>query len=314
MSVVLIACLILVSVCLVGYSLFSSRFERQDRIKQRMKADTNKVGPHALKAQQQSTAKKWFKEKAAPVLAKPVKPKTDSDQSRLRIKLANAGFRRESAPVIFLASKTAVGVLGLVATLGTTAGLGYPAQTVFGIACLAAGAGFMLPDVWLYLAAKSRGQKLSYSLPDCLDLMVICVESGLGLDASLQRVSQEMSHVHPELAEEFSLANMEVQMGITRDEALTNLAVRTGVASLKSLSTMLIQAERFGTSIASALRVHADVLRTKRQQAAEEMAAKTAVKLLLPLIFFIFPAMFVALAGPAALNLWRTMGSGALSK
>ena len=144
--------------------------------------------------------------------------------------------------------------------------------------------------------------------------MVVSVEAGLGLDAALLRVSNEMGKVHPELAEEFMLVNMEIQMGLSRAEALTNLAIRTGVPSLKSLSAMLIQAEKFGTSIAKALRTHADTLRVKRRQEAEERAAKTAVKLILPLILFIFPAIFIVLAGPAVMKLWDVLTSGILTQ
>jgi len=184
---------------------------------------------------------------------------------------------------------------------------------VFGSAAFAAGLGFMLPDIWLYLTAKSRGEKITHGLPDCLDLMVVSVEAGLGLDAALIRVSQEMGKVHAEMAEEFMLVNMEIQMGLTRADALQNLALRTGVSELKSLSAILIQAEKFGTSIATALRSHAESLRTKRRQQAEERAAKTAVKLTLPLILFIFPTIFVVLAGPAVLKLFQVLGNGSLS-
>jgi tight adherence protein C len=247
------------------------------------------------------------------MLAKPVMSKSASEQSNLKIRLANAGLRKESAGVIFLSSKTAIGVglLVLAAVYGVSTGQSL--QKGFGIAVFAGGLGFMLPDLWLYLAASSRAEKINHGLPDCLDLLVVSVEAGLGLDAALQRVSAEMGRVHPELAEEFMLVNMETQMGLTRGEALQNLGLRTGVPELKSLSAIMIQAEKFGTSIATALRNHAEALRTKRRQQAEERAAKTAVKLIMPLIFFIFPAIFIALAGPAVLQLMDTLSSGLLT-
>jgi len=300
--------MLILSAGLIAYSIWSTRTDSQQRMRRRLRADSARPGL-PVRPQTESTTGKWIKEKIAPALAKPVRSKSEENQSRLKVKLANAGFRREGATVIFLASKTLLGIGLLLLTLLAAAGSGHPVRTIFGLASISACVGFLLPNLWLWLAAKSRAEKLTHSLPDCLDLLVVCVEAGLGLDAAMQRVSQEMGNVHPELAEEFTLTNMEVQMGIPRSDALTNLATRTGVPEIKSLTAILIQAERFGTSIASALRVHADSLRTKRRQKAEERAAKTAVKLIIPLILFIFPAIFVVLAGPAVLKLWETLTS-----
>lgn len=311
MYMLLLGIMIIVSVTLVVYSLVSNRGEKRFALKQRLK---EKILRSTGSQQESNSAAGKLIKKAAPIFAKPVKPKTDTQQSRLKIRLANAGFRRENIAVLFLASKTVLAGVMLVLSLVIAAGSGYPPAKVFGIVSVAAGLGFMLPDIWLYLASKSRAEAIRNSLPDCLDLLVVCVEAGLGLDVAIQRVSAEMVKVHPELSEEFMLANMEIQMGITRAEALTNLGIRTAVSELNSLSAILIQAERFGTSIATALRVHADALRLKRRQAAEERAAKTAVKLIIPLIFFIFPAIFIVLTGPAALNLYRTFTTGVLSK
>jgi len=311
MYMLLLGIMIIVSVALVVYSLVSNRGEKRFALKQRLKG---KILRSTGSQQESNSAAGKLIKKAAPIFAKPVKPKTDTQQSRLKTRLANAGFRRENIAVLFLASKTVLAGAMLVLALVVAAGSGHPPAKGFGIGGVAAGLGFMLPDIWLYLASRSRAEAIRNSLPDCLDLLVVCVEAGLGLDVAIQRVSGEMVKVHPELSEEFMLANMEIQMGITRAEALTNLGIRTAVAELNSLSAILIQAERFGTSIATALRVHADSLRLKRRQAAEERAAKTAVKLIIPLIFFIFPAIFIVLTGPAALNLYRTMSSGVLSK
>ena len=311
MYMLLLGIMVIVSVTLVAYALVSTRGEKQLALRQRLKEKI--LRSTNTRQESNGAAGKLFK-KAAPIFAKPVKPKTDTQQSRLKTRLANAGFRRENIGVLFLASKTVLAGALLVLSLVVAAGSGHPPAKVFGIVGVATGLGFMLPDIWLYLAAKSRAEAIRYSLPDCLDLLVVCVEAGLGLDVAIQRVSAEMAKAHPELSEEFMLANMEIQMGITRAEALTNLGIRTAVAELNSLSAILIQAERFGTSIATALRVHADSLRLKRRQAAEERAAKTAVKLILPLIFFIFPAIFIVLTGPAAVNLYRTFTSGVLSK
>jgi tight adherence protein C len=160
--------------------------------------------------------------------------------------------------------------------------------------------------MWLKTKIKANQQALDYGLPDALDLLVVCVESGLTLDAAMQRVGQEMAHVHPALSRELGITHMETRVGITRVQALRNLGSRTGSTALQSLSAMLMQAERFGTSIAQALRVHAESLRLARQHKAEEVAAKTTVKLSFPLVLFIFPATFLVLIGPTAIHLMNS--------
>jgi tight adherence protein C len=165
-----------------------------------------------------------------------------------------------------------------------------------------AGIGLLAPKIWLSMAISKRAEHIRKGLPDALDMLVISVESGLGLDAAFQRVGDEMRNVHPILAEEFQIVTLESQMGIPRAEALANLATRTTLEETKSIVAVINQAERFGTSIARALRNQSDALRVKRRQAAEERAQKTTVKLMAPLILFIFPAILVVLAGPAALK------------
>ncbi len=310
-TIIGISVLLVVSVSLMVYSFVSGKAQQRDALNRRLRQNTDPT--IKTRVQQEDITTRWFKEKAAPLLARPVGPKSASDQSNLKIKLANAGLRKENTATIFLASKTIGGVVLLIGALVMTITQGSSPQKIFGAAAFAGGLGFLLPDIWLYLAAKSRGEKITMALPDCLDLMVVSVEAGLGLDAALIRVSQEMGKVHPELSDEFMVVNMEIQMGLTRADALQNLAIRSGVPELKSLSAILIQAEKFGTSIATALRTHAESLRTKRRQQAEERAAKTAVKLVLPLILFIFPAIFVVLAGPAVLKLFQVLGNGVLT-
>jgi len=303
-----IAILVILSISLISYSVLAARIRQQDVLKRRLDERKPTVGRQRA---QESSAGAWFRKKAAPLLAKPVNPKSVSDQSNLRIRLANAGLRSGSAPVLFLASKSILAVTVTVLTLLSmlTSGAGGETQKVFGYTIFAAGVGFFLPEVWLSLAKRSRAERITRGLADCLDLMVVSVEAGLGLDAAIQRVGREMGGVHKDLSEELVLCNMEVQMGITRSEALKNLGVRTDVPEIKSLVAILIQAERLGTSVAAALRVHADSLRVKRRQEAEERAAKTAVKLIIPLILFIFPAIFVVLAGPAMLKLFQTLSN-----
>ncbi len=302
--------LVVISVSLISYSFIGAKTQQRELVSRRLSSDSQ-TGK-AKSAQQEDAAAKWFKEKAAPMLAKPVTPKSIEEQSNLKIKLANAGYRQESLAMTFLASKTILGIIAFIIALIFTMSTGMPTQKMFGITAFAGGLAFLLPDIWLHLAISDRRDKIRCALPDCLDLMVVSVEAGLGLDAALLKVSQEMNRVHPELAEEFMLVNREIQMGLTRADALSNIAIRTGVPELKSLAAILIQAEKFGTSIATALRSHADTMRTKRRQEAEERAAKTAVKLTLPLILFIFPAIFVVLAGPAMLKLIDVLTSGVL--
>ncbi|MGD0124342.1 MAG: type II secretion system F family protein [Terriglobia bacterium] len=215
--------------------------------------------------------------------------------------MARAGFRRPESIMAMQGMKVLLPVV-LVALVYFT-GL-YHQSPIF-ILILAAVAGYMLPEFWLTTRVRHRQNQLRLSLPDCLDLLVVCVEAGLALDQAFMRVTQELRIVHPILCEELDLVNAEIRIGRTRVEALRQLADRTGVEDIKSLVAMLVQTERFGTSIAQSLRVHSDELRTKRRQRAEEMAAKATVKMIPPLVFFIFPALFVVILGPAVITLFR---------
>jgi tight adherence protein C len=165
--------------------------------------------------------------------------------------------------------------------------------------------GFYLPDIWLRQKMDKRKEKLLKALPDALDLLVVCVESGMGLDESITRVAKEIELQSPELCDELSFLSLELRAGKSRPDALRNLAVRTNLEEVSNLVTLLIQADKFGTSVADTLRVYSDTFRTERFQRAEEIAAKMPVKLVLPLILFIFPALFVALIGPAIISIYR---------
>ena len=160
--------------------------------------------------------------------------------------------------------------------------------------------------VLMYLKGK-RQESIFLTLPDVLDLMVVCVESGLGLDAAMRKVCEEMREHAPIIVEEFNIANFQLQMGRTRRDVLHDLGVRTGVDDMKSLAAILVQADRFGSSVGQALRVQSDSMRVRRRQIAEEKAAKTAVKLIFPLVLFIFPGIFVVLAGPAAIQVQKNL-------
>ena len=165
----------------------------------------------------------------------------------------------------------------------------------------------MLPKFVLYILVKRRKEKVFLGMPDALDLMVVCVEAGLGIDQTLRKVSEEMTKSHKVIGEEFSIANQQLQFGRSRSEVLLALGFRSGVDDLKQLAAILIQADKFGSSIAAALRVQSDSMRIKRRQIAEEKAAKTAVKMIFPLVLFIFPGIFVVLVGPAGISMYRNM-------
>lgn len=167
--------------------------------------------------------------------------------------------------------------------------------------------GYLVPEFWLSNRIQRRQQKLRRALPDALDLLVICVEAGLGIDQGMLRASEELKLSHPELSQELQLTNLEMRVGKTRLEALRELGHRTAVDDIKALVAMLVQTDRFGTSVAQSLRVHSDDMRLKRRQRAEEMAAKTTVKMVPPLVFFIFPALMVVILGPAVITLFRQL-------
>jgi len=235
-------------------------------------------------------------------------PPSATEAKKLQKQLMHAGYRSAESPIIFRAIHVAcmAGLPLLVA--GVCALTARPLNRAVIFIIIAFVAGFFLPRYFLNRMIKKRQRLVRWGLADALDLMVISVEAGLGLNAAMVKVSSELSEVHPPVATEFELANLEIRVGRERDEALRNLAERTGVDDLHSLVAMLIQTDKFGTSIAKGLRVFSDSLRTKRRQRAEQEAQKAAVKLLLPLACFLFPTLFIAILGPAALNLMDTLG------
>lgn len=253
-------------------------------------------------------------ERATPALAKPLQPKSELELSKLKTKLANAGFRTENAGSVFLGLKFAGLLFGLFVGGGTILGLSGIDRNSLIWAIGVAGFFFYLPDLVVGMIGKSRKEGIFLGLPDALDLMVVCVEAGLGLDQAMRKVAEEMGKAYRILAEEFAMSNFQLQMGRPRVEVLHELGIRTGVSDLRALAGVLIQADKFGSSVALALRVQSDSMRTRRRQLAEERAAKTAVKLIFPLVLFIFPGIFVILVGPAAItminNMLPVMGGG----
>lgn len=230
-------------------------------------------------------------------------PPSAANAKKLQKELMQAGFRSPSAPAVFRASQVLLMLLFPGSIFLLWMGLGRPMNGATIPMLFAFGAGFILPRFVLNRLRASRQLRITWGLADALDLMVVSVEAGLGLNAAMLKVSSELRDVHPPIAIEFELANLEIRVGRDRDEALRNLAERTGVDDLRSLVAMLIQTDKFGTSIAKGLRIFSDGLRTKRRQRAEQEAQKAAVKLLLPLACFLFPTLFIAILGPAALNL-----------
>jgi tight adherence protein C len=217
--------------------------------------------------------------------------------------MVRAGYRSPEAMMAVRGFKILVPV-ALVAAVFFTGAYTFNPFLVFGMAVVA---GYLLPDMWLTWRVRARQRLLRRALPDGLDLLVICVEAGLGLDQALLRVAQELNVAHPELSDELQLVNLEMRVGKTRLDAMRELARRTGLDDIKALVSMLIQTERFGTSVAQSLRVHSDDLRMKRRQRAEEMAAKTTVKMVPALVFFIFPALMVVILGPAIIAIMRQL-------
>jgi tight adherence protein C len=235
-------------------------------------------------------------------------PPSAAEARKLQRQLMQAGFRSPGAPLIYRAIQLATMATLPAAVALACAILARPLSGALLWILFAFLIGFGLPRYALSRMIRSRQQLVRWGLADALDLMVISIEAGLGLNAAMMKVSSELKEVHPDISDEFELANLEIRVGRERDEALRNLAERTGVDDLRSLVAMLIQTDRFGTSIAKAIRAFSDSLRTKRRQRAEQAAQKAAVKLLFPLACFLFPTLFIAILGPAALQLMDTLG------
>jgi len=238
-----------------------------------------------------------------------VKPKSEGELSYLRKTFLTAGFRRENGPVIFFGSKAFLAILFPV-IFSSVRILAMETMTSLHFLLLSiilALFGFYLPNLWLHHRIATRKEKMLRGFPDALDLMVVCVEAGTGLDAAINRVGEEMKLSHKELSEEFKLLSLELRAGKPRRDALKNLALRVDLEDVNSLVTLLIQTDKFGTSIAQALRVYSDAMRTKRYQRAEEIAAKLPVKLIFPLVLFIFPSLFVAILGPGVIRIYKIL-------
>lgn len=241
--------------------------------------------------------------------ARPSLPKEAWEKSPLRLRFYNAGFRTTTAPITYFGAKTVLTfVLPVVLLLSVGAtGVHLEATPLLASLVLLAGVGYYLPNVVLAHIISRRQRGLFEAFPDALDLMRVCVEAGLGMDAAIERVGREMALESRALSEEFHLVSLELRAGASRADALRNLALRVALEDIDAMVATLVQADRFGTSVAESLRVHSETLRTKRRLIAEEAAAKLPVKLLVPLIFCVFPALLTVLLGPAAISVYRIL-------
>ncbi len=229
-------------------------------------------------------------------------PKSPKEMNRLQKRMVRAGVKTPGAAVYYAAAEVSLPVVCALVTIGS---LGITRGGAF--ALLAAGIGYAVPGVWLAWKTSKRQKQIQNGLPDALDLLIVCVEAGSGLDAAIVKASDELAIAYPALAEELQLITTETRAGKPRLEAFRNFAARTGVDDVRSLVAMMVQTDRFGTSIAQALRTHAEVSRTKRRQRAEERAAKLGVKLVFPLVFCLFPALYVVVLGPAVIKIMHSL-------
>jgi tight adherence protein C len=313
MTTLHIAFLALLFVAVFGTAFLVLRIFSSNPVQDRLDAV---VGRPAMSPGAQTS--QWVERiaKATGPLARLSLPDKGWEASQLRTRFMNAGLRNALAPALFFAAKTILAAgLPLMLFFGLSASSAkYETNGLLFWLLLSAAIGYYLPNIVLRNLIARRQREIFENFPDALDLMTVCVEAGLGMDAALARVATEIGLKSEVLAEELQLVTLELRAGSSKEKALRNLALRTGVEDVDALVAMLIQSERFGTSVADSLRVQSDMLRTKRRQRAEEQAAKIALKLLFPLIFFIFPSLLVVLMGPAFIQIYRvllpTMGGG----
>lgn len=303
---VLLPIVVFLSISLAAWSILSMfagrKKEGDDRLQRIMNPSLGRKGAEDRGALRQDKLQAQVT-KAANKLGQSLRPSDEAELGKVRIELLNAGFRGENAVAIFFGIKMILLLIGMAVAFPIVAyGSGITREALTYTA-MAGGLGFYLPGLVVGSHKKKRIEAIFLGLPDALDLMVVCVEAGLGLDAAMRRVASELATSCKVLCEEFAISNFQIQMGRPRKDVLRDLGVRTGVDELRALAAVIIQAEKFGSSIGVALRVQSDAMRLRRRQLAEERAAKTAVKIMIPLILFIFPGVFVVLVGPAGIQI-----------
>lgn len=308
----LIPGLVFVTILMLSMSVYSYLGYRRKRraLVDKIRGDSSALSSHsAAEALPQERGFFGPVVNIAQNVGRKVRPEGEDQPSYMRQQFLRAGYRRRNAPVIFLGVKIILaGLLPLLFfAYRVVFILKFASVPVVGISVLLGLLGFYLPNLFLKFRIGKRKDHMSRGFPDALDLMVVCVEAGMGLDAAIQRVGEEMRLNHSVVADEFRVLSLELRAGKPRREALRNLAMRTGLEEVSSLMSLLIQTDKFGTSVTEALRVHADSMRVKRYQKAEELAAKIPVKLVFPLIIFIFPSFFLVLVGPAAIQMFRVL-------
>jgi len=306
---VLISLLVFLGVLVMGWGAWSY-MQSQERVKDwSIRAKGQSLSQSSSKKNDKKVSLKDQGMKLLERLGQVNKPKDQAVTTRLRASLATAGYRSPRAIVVFLGTRIFLAILlGLTFLIfGSEVMQGkdpmfFP-MVLVGVMMV----GFYGPQLWLSSAITKRKERLVNGFPDALDLMVVCVEAGLGLDQAIARVGQEVKQGHPDLGDEFILLNLELRAGLSREQGLRNLVNRTDLDDIRSLVALLIQTDRFGTSIGQALRVHSDSMRLKRRLKAEERGAQLPVKLMIPLILFIFPALMVVIIGPGAISLLRNL-------
>jgi tight adherence protein C len=238
------------------------------------------------------------------ILSKLSLPEEGWQSSSVQLKFLQAGIRNKKAPLYYFAVKTLLTLVlpGLLALFLYFTKPNISVVLSMFMVLLTAAGGYYLPEMLLYFITKKRIERMRDSLSDMMDLIVVCTEAGMGVDAAIARISREMVRTDPDLSQEFYLSSLEMRAGATRIDALRNLALRSRLPEMDDFVSVLVQAEKFGSSLAESLRVHADMIRTRRSQRAEELAAKIPVKVTLPLVFFIFPTLFLVILGPAIIQ------------
>lgn len=305
----LISILVFFGVLVIGWGVWSFLQSRERVHDWSIRAQGQSLSHSALHKSDNQTSLKDQGMKVLERLGQMNKPKDQAVTTRLKASLATAGYRNSRAIVIFLGTRIFLAILSGLAFLvfGSEVMQGKD-PIYFPIALIGVMVtGFYGPQLWLSNTINKRKERLVNGFPDALDLMVVCVEAGLGLDQAISRVGHEVKQGHPDLGDEFILLNLELRAGLSREQGLRNLVNRTDLDDIRSLVALLIQTDRFGTSIGQALRVHSDSMRLKRRLKAEERGAQLPVKLMIPLILFIFPALMVVIIGPGAISLFRNL-------